>query len=222
MQEQNILTYGTNVQGWLDSSNVNKHFCPGFLSQVCWFSSSASWYGRRRVGGARHMYATWSIWCWNRWACWEERVENVHLTVCFPTSVLPLSGTQLILKKKYISVFKFKLKVYFTDGTKYSATEHRSLGVDNVQVCLTLSCPGTGWAVVKIGHSNLWPGSKELSYLLQSISENAYIEPQRLALSSSSSCSCPDTGRVVVKIGHSKLRPGSKEVLLNIVKALKS
>ena len=27
---------------------------------------------------------------------------------------------------------------------------------------LTLSCPGTGRAVVKIGHSNLWPGSKEL------------------------------------------------------------
>ena len=29
--------------------------------------------------------------------------------------------------------------------------------------CLTLSCPCTGWAVVKIGHSNLWPGSNELS-----------------------------------------------------------
>ena len=27
---------------------------------------------------------------------------------------------------------------------------------------LTLPCPGTGRAVVKIGHSNLWPGSKEL------------------------------------------------------------
>ena len=32
-------------------------------------------------------------------------------------------------------------------------------------IILTLSCPGTGRAVVKIGHSNhanLWPGSKEL------------------------------------------------------------
>ena len=29
---------------------------------------------------------------------------------------------------------------------------------------LTLSCPGTGRAVAKIGHSNLWPGSKELMY----------------------------------------------------------
>ena len=28
---------------------------------------------------------------------------------------------------------------------------------------LTLSCPGTGRAVVKIGHSNLRPGSKELT-----------------------------------------------------------
>ena len=28
---------------------------------------------------------------------------------------------------------------------------------------LTLSCPGTGRALVKIGHSNLWPGSKELT-----------------------------------------------------------
>ena len=28
---------------------------------------------------------------------------------------------------------------------------------------LTLSCPGTGRDVVKIGHSNLWPGSKELN-----------------------------------------------------------
>ena len=27
---------------------------------------------------------------------------------------------------------------------------------------LTLSCPGTGRAVVKTGHSNLWPGSKKL------------------------------------------------------------
>ena len=27
---------------------------------------------------------------------------------------------------------------------------------------LTLSCPGKGRAVVKVGHSNLWPGSKEL------------------------------------------------------------
>ena len=31
---------------------------------------------------------------------------------------------------------------------------------------LTLSCPGTGRAVVKIGHSNLKPGSKELSVAL--------------------------------------------------------
>ena len=30
------------------------------------------------------------------------------------------------------------------------------------QMTLTLSCPGKGRAVVKIGHSNLWPGSKEL------------------------------------------------------------
>ena len=29
---------------------------------------------------------------------------------------------------------------------------------------LTLSCPGTGRAVVKIGHSNLRPGSKELNW----------------------------------------------------------
>ena len=31
---------------------------------------------------------------------------------------------------------------------------------------LTLSCPGMGRAVVKIGHSNLRPDSKELKYLL--------------------------------------------------------
>ena len=31
-----------------------------------------------------------------------------------------------------------------------------------IVLALTLSCPGTGRAVVKIGHSNLWPGSKEL------------------------------------------------------------
>ena len=31
------------------------------------------------------------------------------------------------------------------------------------RLSLTFSCPGTGGAVVKIGHSNLRPGSKELS-----------------------------------------------------------
>ena len=34
---------------------------------------------------------------------------------------------------------------------------------------LTLSCPGTGGAVVKIGHSNLWPGSKELLSLQEDV-----------------------------------------------------
>ena len=31
---------------------------------------------------------------------------------------------------------------------------------------LTLSCPGMGRAVVKIDHSNLWHGSKELLKLM--------------------------------------------------------
>ena len=39
-----------------------------------------------------------------------------------------------------------------------TSTKTKKMGV----LYLTLSCPGTGGAVVKIGHSNLWPGSKEL------------------------------------------------------------
>ena len=36
------------------------------------------------------------------------------------------------------------------------------LVIQNAKTMLTLSCPGTGRAVVKIGHSNLGPGRKEL------------------------------------------------------------
>ena len=50
-------------------------------------------------------------------------------------------------------------------NTKYSvknkSTPPRAEGV--ILVCLTLSCPGTGRAVVKIGHSNLRHSRKELS-----------------------------------------------------------
>ena len=35
------------------------------------------------------------------------------------------------------------------------------IGGRNIYLTLTLSCPGTGRAVVKIGHSNLRSGSKE-------------------------------------------------------------
>ena len=34
--------------------------------------------------------------------------------------------------------------------------------LNEISFCLTLSCPGTGRGVVKIGYSNLRPGSKEL------------------------------------------------------------
>ena len=34
----------------------------------------------------------------------------------------------------------------------------------DIKTSITLSCPGTGTAVVKIGYSNLRPGSKELIF----------------------------------------------------------
>ena len=45
----------------------------------------------------------------------------------------------------------------FVSGNKTST-------ISVITLTLTLSCPGMGRAVVKIGHSNLWPGSKELTY----------------------------------------------------------
>ena len=107
---------------------------------------------------------------------------------------------------------------------------------------LTLSCPGTGGAVVKIGHSNLWPGSKELIKFRKSDIEHpvyfccifylvygsvkAYIAKiftvhenfvrmstlMSYHLPKVLTLSCPGTGRAIVKMGHSNLRPGSKEL----------
>ena len=49
---------------------------------------------------------------------------------------------------------------------QYRVTRHINVHThkhtEKKENCLTLSCPGTGRVVVKIGHSNLWPGSKEL------------------------------------------------------------
>ena len=47
-----------------------------------------------------------------------------------------------------------------SEGNRAGAN-HQSLSATSLP-SLTVSCPGTGRAVVKIGHSNLWPGSKEL------------------------------------------------------------
>ena len=42
----------------------------------------------------------------------------------------------------------------------------REMSVITCELSLTLSCPGTAIAVVKVGHSNLRPGSKELKNCL--------------------------------------------------------
>ena len=44
------------------------------------------------------------------------------------------------------------------------------------QITLTRSCPGTGRAVVKIGHSNLWPVSKESRLMVcHSLRPNVFL-----------------------------------------------
>ena len=63
----------------------------------------------------------------------------------------------LIFPKKIKEQMKVVPILFITSEGRPSRPEHTML-------TLTLSCPGMGRAVVKIGHSNFRPGSKELRF----------------------------------------------------------
>ena len=49
-------------------------------------------------------------------------------------------------------------------NVQHVTTQNHQCNTSSVTPSIALSCPSTGWAIVKIGHSNLWPGSKEIKY----------------------------------------------------------